>query len=353
MFISSISQNVFDALTSMSLWSAIVKSLSIIIIGFLLRKFNILPQTTSKVVTKIVLAICLPCLAFDSFMADITKESFTSAIFSFVWGFIMYILLILLTKIVFIKYKGSRKEVFEILLVFGSTTFFGQPIIQTVFPNAFIDSNLFNIAFRVFLYSYVYIVISGIEFDKDHIKDSVKKIVLNPIVIATFIGFLLWGLQLILPDTTKISIGQESYQFYRIDKTLPIVSTVIETLGGMASPLVWIAIGATLGDVPFKKAAMDKEVWFYSLIKIFVVPLINLTLLLAVNLIIDVNLTTVIATTLMWAVPPSTIATSFCISYDKHADFASDCNLIGTLVAVVGIPFWIMILTIITQMAIF
>lgn len=370
-FANDIGTNVAGALSSMNLWIAICKSVFIILLGFGLTKLKLLPDGTGKVLTKVVMLICLPCLAFSSFMTNITRENFNSALFSFIYGFVVYILFIFLAKLLFIWVKDKdRRKVLEILFVFGSTTFFGQPLIKAVFADAYNDSSLFNVAYRVFLYSYAFYAICGNNSEATEegkktfkwatIKPILKKIFVNPIIIATFVGFILWSLQLV-GDTSDASqwwvvkVGYSTGAFWNISVSAPWLYQTMNTLGGLSSPLVWIAIGCTLGKVSFKQAASDKMVWIYSFIKLIAGPVLNFVLLLLINLIPGINVTfnTVAATTIMWAVPPATVAVTYCINANKDATFASSCSLIGTFVAVIFIPIYMVLLTLIQTAGIF
>lgn len=370
-FANDIGTNVAGALSSMNLWIAICKSVFIILLGFGLTKLKLLPDGTGKVLTKVVMLICLPCLAFSSFMTNITRENFNSALFSFIYGFVVYILFIFLAKLLFIWVKDKdRRKVLEILFVFGSTTFFGQPLIKAVFADAYNDSSLFNVAYRVFLYSYAFYAICGNNSEATEegkktfkwatIKPILKKIFVNPIIIATFVGFILWSLQLV-GDTSDASqwwvvkVGDSTGVFWNISVSAPWLYQTMNTLGGLSSPLVWIAIGCTLGKVSFKQAASDKMVWIYSFIKLIAGPVLNFVLLLLINLIPGINVTfnTVAATTIMWAVPPATVAVTYCINANKDATFASSCSLIGTFVAVIFIPIYMVLLTLIQTAGIF
>lgn len=383
---ASVQENIIGALSSMSLWTALAKSVLIILLGFILTKLKLLPDNTGKILTKVVMTIALPCLAFASFMSDINQATFQSCLFSFVYGFVIYIIFIFLAKLIFIGVKDKNKrDVMEILFVFGSTTFFGQPLIQAVFPDAFKDSNMFNVAYRVFLYSYAYYVIclknnnpeimanlnasstdTSIKEDNKKKLDAkdflviLKRIFINPIIIATFLGFILWSLQLVgdTSDATQwwvVSVNGSTGAFWNIKVSLPWLYQTINTLGGLSSPLVWIAIGCTLGKTSFKEAAGDKMVWIYSFLKVVIGPLINLGILFLINLIPGVNVTfnTVASTTLMWAVPPATVAITYCINSNKESGFASSASLITTLVAVIFIPIYMIILTLIQSAAIF
>ncbi len=387
-FSNGVMDNVIDALSSTSLWTAVIKSVAIILLGFFLTKGGIFGKEMPKVLTKIVLVLALPCLAFTGFMSNVTAASFQAAILSFFWGFIIYTIFIFLAKLIFCKFDPTRRKVLEICFVFGSTTFFGQPLISAIFPAATSEGNMFNIAYRVFLYSYAFIVIANsqpkapemadgevlMEVKEDgtvaaptestskvnvDVKDILKKIFLNPIVIATLVGFFLWSMQLAFENVSwvKVNVGTEAepslFCFWRTDQVVPYIHGTLTTLGGLASPLVWLAIGGTLATISFKEAAKDKTAWIYSVLKIFGAPIVNLLLLLLLNLFIDVNFTLIAATTLMWATPPATVAVSYCISFDREALLASNCSFLGTFVAVIGIPFWIIILTVIQSAGIF
>ena len=370
--LAGIGENIASALSSMSLWVAVAKSVFIILIGFIFTKTKTLPENTGKILTKLVMTICLPCLAFGSFMTSISQESFVSCIVSFVYGFVVYIAFIFLAKLIFKWVKDpTRRKVMEILFVFGSTTFFGQPLIKAVFPGAFNDSSMFNIAYRVFLYSYAYYAICQSKDDentsaaKPTVKDILKRIFVNPIIIATFAGFILWSLQLIgdssdaanwwVVTVNNTSGGTSTGAFWNLSVSTPWLYQTINTLGGLSSPLVWIAIGCTLGKVSFKAAAKDKDVWIFTFIRVLGAPILNFGFLLLINLIPGINVTfnTLAATTLMWAVPPATVAITYCINSNKESTFASSCSLIGTLVSVCFIPVYMILLTVIQSAGIF
>lgn len=370
MLFLSMRDNVISALSSMDLWVSICKSIFIILLGFILTKKKYLPEQTGKILTRFVMLVALPCLAFSSFMTSITKESFSSALFSFVYGFIIYVLFIFLSKVIFMWVKDKdRRKVMEILFVFGSTTFFGQPLIEASFPSAYNDSSMFNIAYRVFLYSYGYYAIcssvtSGESekkgFHLDKVKTILKKIFVNPIIIATFLGFILWSLQLVGDSTNAsnwwvVSVNGSSGAFWNISISAPWLYQTIKLLGSLASPLVYFAIGCTLGKVSIKEGASDKMVWIFSFTKLIVGPTINFIVLLLINLIPGINVTfsTFAATTIMWAVPPATVAVTYCINENKEPAFASSCSLVSTFVAIIFIPVYMVLLTIIESLQIF
>ena len=205
--------------------SAIFSTIFIILLGYYLRRKNLVNEHGAKVLSSILLSAALPALAFTAFMQDIKKETYTTGINVLIFGFVAYILLILLGYLFYINYHGDTKKTMIVLTAFGSTTFFGIPIINGLLGNTgTLYANIFNIAYRVFLYSFGLIMMSGIKFE----KKNLKQIFLNPIIIATFLGLIVW-------------IFQKEIPFARIDKTAKPIFAALKYLGGLSSPLAWLA----------------------------------------------------------------------------------------------------------------
>lgn len=368
MVFSTISENVTKALSSSSLWGSILTCIVLIFVGFLLRKKDILKDGSEKVLTKIILKVVLPCLAFIGFMSDCSQASFMSAVFTFLFSLFFYLTSIPLSRLLtkFIK-NDTKRKVVEILLIFGTTTLFGQPIIKSVFPDAMNDSNVFAIVFRIFLYTYAAISIENAGNKNDPENKSspqmskiLKKIFLNPIIIATFLGVIMWGLQLIPGSNTSnwwtVLNGENYYVFWRLDIVAPWITNCISTIANLSGPLAYLAIGITLGGASFKKAMKDRDVWIFSIIKTFVFPILYCGVAIGLyylfkqfGWVVLPTANSIDAITLMLAVPPSVVATSFCINYEKEKVFACNFSLVGNLMCIIALPFYVILLTILNS----
>ncbi|MEG0295642.1 MAG: AEC family transporter [Clostridium sp.] len=346
-----------STLTDNAILGAIFSSISIILLGFYLRKKEIINSTASKMLTKVVLSVSLPALAFTSFMKDLDQDQLQQGLNILVWGFAIYIILIPITKLIYVKVKGDKQDVYRVLTIFGSTTFFGTPIVTAVYGAVgTMYSNIFNIAYRVFLYSYAFVKMSGTKMDKENFKKNMKEIFLNPIIIATFLGLFIWLFQENLPQVAVTVKGEvKEVAFLRLDQTIPWLYKPLDYLKSLASPLAWLSIGATLAEVPLKKAVAQKDAWTYSMIKVMLIPVINLALLIVLNQlnILPVAFEGVATTVIMMAAPTATVAAAYAISYDRESLFTSNCSLLSTIVAVFAMPVWIVILEVIKNMGIF
>lgn len=332
-----------------SIVGAISSSVLIILFGFYLRRKGVFKDGTAKILTDVILSASLPALAFNAFMQDINKTSLMQGINLLIWGFAIYIILIFITKLIYIKYNGDKKVVLEILTTFGSTTFFGIPIISAVYgATGVMYASIFNIAYRVFLYSYAYIKMSGIKAD----KNNIKQMFLNSIVLATFLGMFIWVFQDSLP---QITIGEKSYAFLRIDKTAFWLFKPMTYLAALSSPLAWLAIGAKLADISLVEAISSRDSWIYSFIKVLVVPFINLIVLyiLTVTNILPISFVGLASVIIMMATPTATVAAAYAIKFDKESVLTSNCSLLSTIFSVVCMPLWIVVLEIIKSLNIY
>lgn len=340
-------------LTDMTILSAISSTIFIILLGFIARKKEIFNDQVGKILSKVVLTVALPALAFKAFMQDIDPNSLAEGRNVLIWGIAIYIILIVLSKPIFMKFKGDEQDTLRVLTIFGSTTFFGIPIVGAIYgTEGVLYASIFNIGYRIFLYSYGYIKMSGLKME----MKNVKSMFLNPIVLATFLGLFIWLVQGYLPQVTVATeTGLTEVAFLRIDQTAPWLFQPMTYLAGIASPLAWLAIGSTLGEVSFKKAAASKTSWFYSFAKVILVPIINIAFLLILTLtnILPVSLVGLGTIVVMMATPTATVAAAYAISFDKDALLASNASLLSTISAVVMMPIWIVIISMLDSLGIF
>lgn len=349
-----IGEVIISTMTDMNIVSAITSTVFIILLGFFCRKKGIFSAEVGKILSKVVLTVALPALAFNAFMQDIDHETLRQGRNVLVWGILIYIILIFVSKPLFMKYKGDEQDTLRVLTIFGSTTFFGTPIVSALYgPIGVMFSSIFNIGYRIFLYSYGYIKMSGLKME----AKNIKTMFMNPIIIATFAGLLIWIFQGYLPQVTVMNPEGVAHQvaFLRIDQTAVWLFKPMTYLAGLASPLAWLSIGATLGEVSFKDAASDKTSWYYSFMKVIIVPLINIVLLtlLTITNILPISFEALATIVIMMAAPTATVAAAYAISFNKKPILASNASLISTVLAVVMTPVWIVVLEVIGKMGIF
>lgn len=340
--------NIFsDIFGNNNIIGAISSSLLIILLGFYLTKKKIFSDVIAKNLSLTVLTVALPALSFNSFMQNIDDEKLMRGLTILIWGFVIQGALIFLMRLYYAKYKKDTQEVLTVLSTLGSTTFFGIPIIGAIYgAEGVLYASIFNISYRIYLYGWGFVSFSGLKMTRKNAKD----IFLNPIIIATFLGLLIWICQDYLP---QVKVDGEEYAFLRIDKTAFWLFKPMTYLAALASPLAWLSIGATLGQISLGEAITNKTAWFYTITKVLFIPILSTVCLFIVSLFIPISFLTVAVSAIMMATPPATVAVAYAIKFDKGAIIASNCSLIATVVAVFVIPFLILILEVFKNMNLF
>ncbi|WP_395319146.1 AEC family transporter [Fructilactobacillus frigidiflavus] len=341
-------------LTNYSIVSAITSTIFIILLGFYLRKKDIFSEKFGKTLAKVALVVALPALNFNAFMTNIDDKVLLESLSVLIWGFLVIIILIVVAPHFYPQVNQDERTVLGILTTFGSTTFFGIPIVGAVLgTKGIIYSSIFNLGYHIFIYSYAYIKMSGVKMK----LDNLKKMLFNPIILSTFLGLFMWLVQPYVPQvrvptfvkgTLVPAAGLHSVAFFRIDQTALWLWTPIHYLAELASPLAWLSIGCTLGSLSFKQATSSKIVWYYGFNKVVLVPLFTLvgTVFMSTLGILPLSFTAVATMVIMMATPTAAVVSAYAINFNRYALLTSSASFISTVIAVVTMPLWIALLQI-------
>lgn len=320
----------------------ISSSILIILLGIYLGKKEIIKKEASKALSDVVLFVSIPALSFNAFMKNFEKTIFNEGLNLLIWSLIFHLIMIFGIKIFYLKYKEEERVPLEILSTFGAVTAFGIPVIQALYGDlGIIYASIYSIAYRVFLYSYGYIKMSGLKMNKENLKN----IFMNPVIIATFLGLFIWIFQNYLPQT---NINGENICIFRIDKTMYWLYDPLSYLAKLCSPLAWLAAGLKLSEVSFRDTMKVKTAWYYSLIKALILPLSAFIIVkiisgLGILVLTNLGIATVV---IMMGTPTASVTIAYAIKYNREPILASSCSLLSTALSIVLLPVVIIILQI-------
>ncbi|AHI54262.1 malate permease [Spiroplasma sabaudiense Ar-1343] len=393
---SAVNEAISKTLLDWPLWSAIIATISVISLGFILTVKGIINKDWDQAFIKFVMLLGLPSLVLKSFLADIDIDKFISELSVIILGFIFYLIMTMVSRVFFLKYNRDIQDTLAMCVSLGSTAYFGLPLIREMFGTpGELTANNFNISYWVFLCSVGFLIMSKdntittqvglftkteLKLKKENLtpaemelllKDqtqlkkqlkqdglvearkmrnaNLKKIFSNPVLIATMIGFFIWATQLI-PGIRFVSYnGVDKFSPLRVDLIFPPIANILTALAAVCTPLAWIAIGMKMAKGNIKKAIKDKNVWYATFIRIIVVPIIALILTIIVATIgnasggwtIDgIQLSVIL---IMAATPPANVIVVYAINFDKEPELACNLTSISTIAAIVTMPIWTVI----------
>lgn len=329
--------------TNIHFLGAFFQTVIIILIGFFFRRFNLVGSEAKKVLTVIIWKVSVPCFAFNAFMQDFNLTNFKSTIKEFVFAIIFYTILILIGKLIFAKKGKFFSTLCGLFMAIGQVTLFSMPILNSIYetePNGeqvMLYISTISIVFRIFVYIIGFYLISGEEIHFSTLGKNLKKIFITPIMIGMFAGILVF---LIQNATPQVQVGEQTYSFLRIDKTLPALYVTIRSLANLLSPLSMFLIGTTIGEAHFKEAFKDITSWIVAILRNFVAPIfvILICLLLHKIGIANFNEYSLVALVIGFSAPVSVTLSVMCTQYQKEEAFASRTCFVSTLLTIISLP---------------
>lgn len=297
--------------------SAIINSVFslfiMILVGIYGSKKKIITPIINKGLTDILIQIALPFMIVTSFMFTYDNNIKSNIIKTFFYSLIAYIIVMIVSYILLLPVKGDKKTILHFANVFTNTGYVGFPILFSIYgQEGVIYGSIFNMFFVIFVWTYGLLLFTG-SFKKEQLKHEIKKILLNPSIIAVFIGIIMLIFNIQLPVA---------------------LSSSMKSIGSMTGPLSMIIIGVILSNVKIKKHLKDWTIYYGIFINLIILPIIIYLLFLLIGDISKAAITVII----MVAMPASAMTSIFAESYNKENQYAAILVSATTLLSLITIP---------------
>ena len=157
-------------------------------IGVYAKKRKFINDEVSKGLSSILVNITLPLLVISSFSAKYSKGMLINAGKVFIFSIIVNVLLVIIGNIIFLRFPENEKNILKFATLFSNCGFMGFPVLESLYgKSAIFYGSVFNVTFNIFMFSYGIMLFTN----KKNLSD-LKKILVNPVIICTVIGFLLY-----------------------------------------------------------------------------------------------------------------------------------------------------------------
>ena len=124
----------------------------IIGVGYIARKVGIFNKELNKGFSDLLLKITLPFMIVGSFNYKFSPEMMKNIKSIFIYSFIIHIVLISLSKALYIKFpkQQDKKDILRFVTVFSNCGFMGYPVLQIIYCNiGILYASVFNIPFTI------------------------------------------------------------------------------------------------------------------------------------------------------------------------------------------------------------
>lgn len=284
----------------------------IILLGFIIGKTKNLTETTNKQLTNLLLSIAMPASLFMAFPREFDQEVFADFAAGFLGGISISIVLILLSKVLFLK-KFLHSKAFEhqFAFIFNNAGFLGYPLIQALFGEKMLMAYCgFSLVFNVSLFSYGVFL-----FERKVSKEAILKMIFNPNILAVFFGFILF----IVPF--KLELPE-------------FVTDFLTYIGGIMTPLSLICIGFLLSKAKISNIFKKPQLFATCLLQLLLGPILTL----AIVSILDLPANIKVMLVLLQSLPTATTLGLFAEKYNRDTAEASEVVMVSTLLSIVTLP---------------
>lgn len=281
----------------------------IILIGVIGTKRNIITDDINKGLRKLLLQITLPLLIINSFSFTFDDGMGKKIVLAFVYSLICFIIAGAVSYGALLPIKGEKKNILQFANVFSNCGFIGFPIIDSIYgAEGVVYTSIFNMFFSLFIWTY------GVTLFSDKLsKNDIKKVLLNPGIVAVYIGVPMLILNIQLP--------------YSVFDAFKIV-------GGMTTPISMLIVGNILSKVKVKDIFNDWTIYYGLVIKMGIIPL---AIYLFSRLINDrsIVMNTMI---LLEAMPAAAMTSIFAADFNKNKEYAAVVIFVTTIISIITIP---------------
>ena len=277
--------------------------------GVIVSRLRIIRDDNREVLVRLLMDVAMPMMVLSAFNKPTSLEEIKSSLLVIVIAAAGCLVAWALGLVLWRKSPENKRKVLLYATMFSNAGNAGLPVINLVFgPTGVFYASMYLIPPRILQWTV------GLGFFLKPKKGAfVKNVLLNPMVVVVYIGFILMAFNWQIPG---------------------VFGTAISRLGDMTGPLSMILIGATLSQMK-PGALLDRAVLAVSALRLLILPL-----LAAVALrLLQVDAMTMNICVILLAMPVASNTASIAERYGGDYVFASACVSVSTLLSVVTVPF--------------
>jgi predicted permease len=293
--------------------------MTLMVLGLVLGRAKVLGTEFNKALNFLLLKITLPCLIVVSMQKPFSVGLAALGGWAWLISFFLYAGLFVASGLLvrWTPYEEDKKGIYRFALMFSNVGFMGFPLMEALWgrDSVFLGA-LFNVNFNLFVFSVGIWVLTRHKAVKGV---PWKEILLNPPLLATVVGFLLFLTSTALP---------------------PLIYRVTDTLGGLTTPLSMILIGSLLAQSSLRTVWKGKGIWGLSALRLLFIPVVVWALLLPWNLPHEVTRLAV----LVAAMPAAANTSMLAVEHTERPEVAGQAVFLTTALSFATIPLMVFLL---------
>lgn len=292
-------------------------------LGWLGVRVRWVTEDAERGMTHILLNFVAPAAIIQAFQRPFEPEQLRLVGVVFGLDILVFAITIVLATVAFSRRfvpNAERRTALRFGTVYSNAGFIAIPLAQAILgPDGVFFAAAFVAVYSLFAWSHG-ISLFGAATEPTSVR--VRKVVLNPGILAIVVAMVLFAGSLSLPGPVSQAVGY---------------------LAGMNTPLSMIVVGANLARISLATVFSDRLVWIGALARNLVVPLIFLGLLALVPIDVVARQSMLISI----SAPVGAMLVIFTVKHGQDARFATRMLCLSTLLCVLTMPAMLMLASIV------
>ena len=277
-------------------------------VGFLLSKAGKLSVSSVNQITFLLLYVVVPCLVVDALQTEKDPALLHAVGLGFVVLLILYGIYAGVIMLLFRRLAPDTRDTLRFGVLYGNVGFMGIPLIRAVLgERGLIYATVSLAVFTLLNWSHGVVLMGGRK------ELSLKKLVLNPGILGTVVGIVLFLLEVRLPAT---------------------VGDAVSFLGSMNTPLAMVIIGAQMAQANLRETFRDRRLYLATLFKLVIFPLAAALALVPLKL--DPMLYSAIV--ILLATPTAGTTAMFAQQFRRDPVIGAEMVSLSTLLSIIALP---------------
>lgn len=287
----------------------------LVIVGFIVRKKEIIGAEARKNLVDFCLFVTLPFNILNSFLGEWNGGMLASCGMILLLSTGYNVVSVLVSFLLYRKKADRQQKTLRYGTIVSNGGFLGNPVLEAIYgtSGAFYAA-IFMFPVRVVMWSVGISVFLKGTSDEGKRESVVLKILTNPCIVVMFIGAIIMGIGIPLPN---------------------FMTKTIQGVSNCNMPLSMMMIGMFLAEIK-PKGLLDGTMVFYTVVRLVAIPAIILGI--TAFLPIDAMLRGV---TVIIAAMPAPITTALLSAkYNGDEKYATGMIFLSTILSLITLPLW-------------
>ena len=281
----------------------------LIAVGALLTKLGMITEQGSRSMTDVVLYAVTPCVIINAFQREFRHEMLAGLLTALAAAFASLLCSVLIAELLYRKMDVSRGAVLKFAVVFSNCGFMALPLQKAVLGDDGVFYGAAYVAmFNIFMWTYGLITMSR----KTELRSALKA-VMNPGIIGTVIGLVLFVFSIKLP-------------------TVP--ASCVSFLAALNTPVPMLVIGYHLVHSDIRRVLKGKDAYIAMALRLIIIPAAVMGVMLALGIDSVIIVSTVIAV----SSPVAAYSTMMSAKYGRDTQLSAGIVSASTLFSLVTMP---------------